>query len=506
MHRCSRRHGQHLCPSPRSDPSLPPIAIGSHLDTQPTGRKYDGVIGVLAGLEVLRTLQDQGYETNAPIEVIDWTNEEGSRFAPAMLSSGVFAGVFDTAYAYARQDREGERFGEELRRIGYKGDIPCGSHALGAHFELHIEQGPILEAEAKTIGVVTGVQGMRWYEVTVTGMEGHAGSTPMRLRRDALLGASRMVAAVNDVGWSHAPDAVATVGLLESRPNSRNVVPGSVFFTIDLRHPDDAVVAPWKPRCARSWSGSPLTRDSKSPSSAFGICRRCGSTPTASPRCGARPRLAGYASREIVSGAGHDLAYIARVAPTTMVFVPCEKGLSHNEAEHAEKSRRCRRRECACCARCSKPTSAWPNARAVPSEAMHSPVAAAGNRAAVIEARGLGVTFVSDGHRTVALADVDLPIRKGEFVSLIGPSGCGKTTLLRLIADLQQATTGTLAVNGITPEAGPQTASLRLCLSGSGAVSMAKRRTQRDVAAGGHGGCRSSRTARRGRRVLDLVG
>ena len=154
------------------DPALPPIAIGSHLDTQPTGGKYDGVIGVLAGLEVLRTLNDQGYETNAPIEVIDWTNEEGSRFAPAMLSSGVFAGVFDTAYAYGREDREGQRFGSELERIGYKGEIPCGSHTLGAHFELHIEQGPILEAEAKTIGVVTGVQGMRWYEVTVTGIGG----------------------------------------------------------------------------------------------------------------------------------------------------------------------------------------------------------------------------------------------------------------------------------------------------------------------------------------------
>ena len=228
---------------PGRDPTLPPIAIGSHLDTQPTGGKYDGVIGVLSGLEVLRTLNDQGYETNAPIEVIDWTNEEGSRFAPAMLSSGVFAGVFDTAFAYAREDRAGEKFGEELTRIGYKGDVPCGSHKLGAHFELHIEQGPILEDEAKTIGVVTGVQGMRWYEVTVTGTEGHAGATPMRLRRDALVAASRMVVAVNQIGLDHAPEAVATVGLLESRPNSRNVVPGSVFFTIDLRHPNDAVVA-----------------------------------------------------------------------------------------------------------------------------------------------------------------------------------------------------------------------------------------------------------------------
>src|SRR3984957_4223774 len=323
---------------PGRDPTLPPIAIGSHLDTQPTGGKYDGIIGVLSGLEVLRTLNDQGYETNAPIEVIDWTNEEGSRFAPAMLSSGVFAGVFDTNYAYTREDREGRRFGEELTRIGYKGDVPCGSHALGAHFELHIEQGPILEAEARTIGVVTGVQGMRWYEVTVTGTESHAGSTPMRLRRDALLGAGRMVAAINDVGWSHAPDAVATVGLLESRPNSRNVVPGSVFFSIDLRHPDDAVVSAMEAEMREALrriaadSGLEIAIECVWDSPAVRFDADC----IASVRRAAE--LAGYPSRDIVSGAGHDSAYIARVAPTTMVFVPCEKGLSHNEAEHAEKS------------------------------------------------------------------------------------------------------------------------------------------------------------------------
>jgi N-carbamoyl-L-amino-acid hydrolase len=323
---------------PGRNPSLPPIAIGSHLDTQPTGGKYDGVIGVLAGLEVLRTLQDQGYETNAPIEVIDWTNEEGSRFAPAMLSSGVFAGVFDTAYAYAREDREGRRFGEELTRIGYKGEIPCGSHALGAHFELHIEQGPILEAEAKTIGVVTGVQGMRWYEVTVTGMEGHAGATPMKLRRDALVGASRMVVAVNDVARDRAPDAVATVGLLESWPNSRNVVPGSVFFTIDLRHPGDEVVAEMEVETRQRLeqiaadAGLDMTMTCVWDSPAVRFDADC----IAAVRRAAE--ASGYASREIVSGAGHDSAYIARVAPTSMVFVPCEKGLSHNEAEHAEKS------------------------------------------------------------------------------------------------------------------------------------------------------------------------
>jgi N-carbamoyl-L-amino-acid hydrolase len=320
------------------DPLLPPIAIGSHLDTQPTGGKYDGIIGVLSGLEVLRTLNDQGYETNAPIEVIDWTNEEGSRFAPAMLSSGVFAGVFDNAFAYSREDRNGQNFGDELVRIGYKGDVPCGSHKLGAHFEIHIEQGPILEDEAKRIGVVTGVQGMRWYEVTVTGTEGHAGATPMRLRRNALLAASRMTVAIDAIGWAHAPDAVATVGLLENRPNSRNVVPGSVFFAVDLRHPSDATVAVMEgemraelERIAAEgkveiviecvWDSPAVRFDAD----CIAAVRRAA-------------EAAGYDHRDIVSGAGHDSAYIARVAPTTMVFVPCEKGLSHNEAEHAEKA------------------------------------------------------------------------------------------------------------------------------------------------------------------------
>jgi N-carbamoyl-L-amino-acid hydrolase len=309
---------------PGRDPALKPIAIGSHLDTQPTGGKYDGIIGVLAGLEVLRTLNDRGYETNAPIEVINWTNEEGSRFAPAMLSSGVFAGAFDTDYAYARQDREGKRFGDELERIGYKGDTPCGGHALGAHFELHIEQGPILEAEARTIGVVTGVQGMRWYEVNVTGAESHAGSTPMRLRRDALQGAARMIGAVNQLGWSYAPDAVATVGLIESRPNSRNVVPGSVFFTIDLRHPNDQILAQMETDAEQALRNIATATELElaiecvwdSPAVRFDAAcvdavRRAA-------------EAAGYPSRDIVSGAGHDSAYVARVAPTTMIFVPCE--------------------------------------------------------------------------------------------------------------------------------------------------------------------------------------
>jgi N-carbamoyl-L-amino-acid hydrolase len=321
---------------PGRDNSLPPIAIGSHLDTQPTGGKYDGIIGVLSGLEVLRTLNDAGYETNAPIEVIDWTNEEGSRFAPAMVSSGVFAGVFDKQYAYDRTDREGLRLGDELERIGYKGDVPVGSHKLAAFFELHIEQGPILEAEEKTIGIVTGVQGIGWYEVTVTGRDCHAGSTPMTMRSDALLAAARMIETVNAVSLAHAPNAVSTVGLIEARPNSRNVINGEVFFTIDLRHPDDAVVLAMEEAVRAGIA------DIAEKSDVTAAVERVWVSPAVhfDPACIAAVRDAaaaqGFPSREITSGAGHDAAYIARVAPTTMIFVPCEKGISHNELEKTE--------------------------------------------------------------------------------------------------------------------------------------------------------------------------
>jgi N-carbamoyl-L-amino-acid hydrolase len=321
---------------PGRDNSLPPIAMGSHLDTQPTGGKFDGVIGVLSGLEVLRSLNDAGVETNAPLEVINWTNEEGSRFAPAMLSSGVFAGVFTPDYAYDREDREGKRFGDELIRIGYKGDEPCGARKLGAFFELHIEQGPILEAEERTIGIVTGVQGMRWYEVTVTGMDCHAGSTPMHLRQDALVATARMIAAVQSVGLAHAPDAVATVGLIEARPNSRNVIPGEVFFSIDLRHPQDTVVAAMEADLRHALDETvagtriTFTFDRIWDSPAVHFDEACVSSVAAASEA------LGYSSRRITSGAGHDAAYIARVAPTTMIFVPCEKGISHNELEKAE--------------------------------------------------------------------------------------------------------------------------------------------------------------------------
>src|SRR6266704_139681 len=221
---------------------VPPIAMGSHLDTQPTGGKFDGVLGVLGALEALRTMVEAGYETFAPIEVVNWTNEEGARFTPAMIASGVYAGVFHRAWAAARRDRAGVAFGEALEAIGYRGPERCGARKLSAMFELHIEQGPILEAEGKEIGIVTGVQGMRWFEAAIKGTEAHTGATPMNMRKDALLGAARLIDRVEAIARSHAPLAVGTVGMVEVFPNSRNVVPGGVLFSVDLRHPEAVVL------------------------------------------------------------------------------------------------------------------------------------------------------------------------------------------------------------------------------------------------------------------------
>jgi N-carbamoyl-L-amino-acid hydrolase len=325
----ARRAGQ------RND--IPPIAMGSHLDTQPTGGKFDGVLGVLGALEALRTLVQAGYETYAPIEVVNWTNEEGSRFAPAMVASGVFAGAFTRDWAVAREDRDGVAFGTALESIGYRGGEPCGRHPLSAFFELHIEQGPILEAEDKEIGIVTGVQGMRWYEVTVTGESAHTGATPMRLRKNALLGAARLVERINAIAEKHTPAALGAVGLMEVRPNSRNVVPGEVFLCVDLRHPEAAVLdqleaeytASLREICdpigltvssTRIWDQPPVRFDAECVASVH--------------RAAA---LSGFSAREIVSGAGHDAAYVSRVAPTAMIFVPCLNGVSHNEAEFTSK-------------------------------------------------------------------------------------------------------------------------------------------------------------------------
>jgi N-carbamoyl-L-amino-acid hydrolase len=312
---------------------LPPICMGSHLDTQPTGGKFDGVLGVLGALEVMRTLHTSGYDTNAPLEIVNWTNEEGSRFAPAMLASGVFAGAFTRDYAYSREDREGKTFAAELERIDYRGTEPVGRRKIGAMFELHIEQGPILEAEGKTIGVVTGVQGMRWYEVTVRGQAAHTGATPMRLRKNALLGAAGMIEQVHAIAIRHAPDAVGTVGLVEVQPNSRNVVPGEVFFCVDFRHPDETVLEAMERefRAALPATLEPLGLTFEEKRIWNSPAVRFDSDMIASVRKGAEK--AGYATRDMVSGAGHDAAYIARIAPTTMIFVPCAGGVSHNESE-----------------------------------------------------------------------------------------------------------------------------------------------------------------------------
>ena len=325
----ARRAGQ------RDD--LPPIAFGSHLDTQPTGGKFDGALGVLAALEALRSLHEAGYETFAPIEIVNWTNEEGARFQPSMIASGVFAGAFERDWAAARQDRNGTTFGDALESIGYRGPEKSGAHSLSAFFELHIEQGPILEHEGKDIGIVTGVQGMRWFEVTVTGQDSHAGTTPMQRRKDALLGAARMVEAVSEIARAQAPQGVGTVGVLEVKPGSPNVIPGEVFHTVDLRHPEIPALDAMEAK---------LTEAAKRIGGALGLeiaVKKIWDQPPVrfDQSCIAAVREAaqtsGFSSREIVSGAGHDAAYAARVAPTAMIFVPCRGGISHNEAEFSSK-------------------------------------------------------------------------------------------------------------------------------------------------------------------------
>lgn len=324
----ARRAGQ------RAD--IPPIAMGSHLDTQPTGGKFDGTLGVLAALEALRTLHREGYETFAPIEVVNWTNEEGARFAPAMIASGVFAGVFPRDWACARADRGGETFGHALEAIGYRGAETCGRHPLSAFFELHIEQGPYLEAEGKEIGVVTGVQAMRWYEMTIAGQDTHAGTTPMPRRHDALLGAARIVETVNACARK-LPSTVGTVGILEVKPGSPNVVPGEVFLTIDMRDPDASVLDRMERDVSQAATtigaelGLTMTLKNIWTQPAVRFDADC----VAAVRAAAA--VSGKSTRDMISGAGHDAAYVSRVAPASMIFVPCRDGISHNEAEFSSK-------------------------------------------------------------------------------------------------------------------------------------------------------------------------
>ena len=313
---------------------LPPVMTGSHIDTQPTGGKFDGNYGVLAGLEVLRTLADANVRTLAPLEVAVWTNEEGSRFVPVMMGSGVFAGAFTLEHALEQRDREGMSVRDALASIGYAGESGK-PHAVGAYFEAHIEQGPVLEAHDMTIGVVQGALGQRWYDVTVHGMEAHAGPTPMELRRDALLVAADLIHAVNRIALDHAPHGRGTVGWLDVHPNSRNVIPGRVTLTVDLRAADDASLtemdAALRAACAVAGEKAGITVDVEQvvyfPPQPFAADL------VAAVQQGAD--TLGFSSMDVISGAGHDAVYLARVAPAAMIFVPCKDGISHNEIEDA---------------------------------------------------------------------------------------------------------------------------------------------------------------------------
>ena len=328
----ARRAGQ--------DASRPAVATGSHLDTQPTGGKFDGNYGVLAGLEVLRTLNDAGIRTEAALEVCVWTNEEGSRFVPVMMGSGVYASAFTLDHALAATDRDGITVAQALQSIGFAGDCPAsvaaGAPAFGAYFEAHIEQGPVLEDADIPLGVVTGALGQRWYDVVVTGQEAHAGPTPMKLRRDALLGATGLMQQVNRIAMDEQPDGRGTVGYAEVYPNSRNVIPGRVTFTVDFRHADDAGLSRMDARireaCAALQAEGGLLVSIEQ--TVYFPPAKFAEALVRAVREGAV--RAGLAHLDIVSGAGHDAVYVARTAPAAMIFVPCKDGISHNEIEDAK--------------------------------------------------------------------------------------------------------------------------------------------------------------------------
>ena len=316
-----------------TDETLPPVMTGSHLDSQPSGGKFDGAYGVMAGLEVVRRLNELGIRTRAPIEIAAWTNEEGSRFVPTMMGSGVYAGVHSLDAMYAQKDVEGIGVGDALASIGYRGDakpVP-----LGAYFEAHIEQGPVLEDTKTTIGAVQGALGQRWFDIDIVGQDAHAGPTPMELRRDALLAASRIVIEVNRVAHAYPDNARATVGHLRVSPNSRNVVPGGVSMTMDVRNARDQTLTAMcdelrhtAARIARECNVTIDVRDVLHFAASRFDARLVDSVR-------ASASALGLSCRDIVSGAAHDAVYINRIAPTAMIFVPCAGGLSHNELESA---------------------------------------------------------------------------------------------------------------------------------------------------------------------------
>lgn len=316
-----------------TDPEALPVYMGSHLDTQPTGGKYDGVLGVLGGLEVIRSMNDMGVQTKHPVVLTNWTNEEGTRFAPAMLASGVFAGKHTMDWAYDRVDAEGKKFGDELSRIGWIGDEEVGARKMHAMFELHIEQGPILEAEGKDIGVVTHGQGLRWIECTVTGKESHTGSTPMPMRKNAGRGMARITELVHEIAMKHQPNAVGAIGHVDVYPNSRNIIPGKVVFTVDFRsHLPEVIEA----MLTEFYDRAPKLCEEIGVSLETEVVGQF-EPPAFDERLvgmvrGAAEHL-GYSHMDIVSGAGHDACWINEIYPTAMIMCPCVDGLSHNEAE-----------------------------------------------------------------------------------------------------------------------------------------------------------------------------
>jgi beta-ureidopropionase / N-carbamoyl-L-amino-acid hydrolase len=315
------------------DAGAAPVVMGSHLDTQPNGGRFDGAYGVMAGLEVVRALNDAGITTRAPLEVACWTNEEGSRFVPTMMGSGVFTGVYPLEEVLKNKDTDGVSVREALETIGYRG--AAKPHSVGAYFEAHIEQGPVLEDTRTTIGVVQGALGQRWFDVFITGQDAHAGPTPMHLRKDAMLAAAQLTLEVNRIATSFPDSARGTVGHLQVKPNSRNVIPGEVRMTVDLRNARNETLASMRKELEKTAAAIAQERrvniEVKEvvyfPPSEFAA--------ELVERVRAAAKRLGFSHRDIVSGAAHDAVYLARVAPTAMVFVPCEGGISHNEIENA---------------------------------------------------------------------------------------------------------------------------------------------------------------------------
>ena len=329
--------GNMFAERPGSEPDLLPVYVGSHLDTQPTGGKYDGVLGVLGALEMVRTLNDLNIKTRRPIVIVNWTNEEGTRFAPPMMASGVFAGMHTQDWAYGRTDADGKKFGDEIQRIGWVGDEKVGARKMHAFFELHIEQGPILEAENKDIGVVTHGQGLNWLQVTLTGRESHTGSTPMPMRLNAGLGMARITELVHTIAMKNQPEAVGAVGHCDVYPNSRNIIPGKCVFTIDFRSPSFDTQESMEKELREG-----AENIAKELNLELEIEKAGHFDPvTFDENCVAAVRNAaerlGYSHRNLISGAGHDACWINKVAPAAMIMCPCVDGLSHNEAEEISK-------------------------------------------------------------------------------------------------------------------------------------------------------------------------